>query len=348
MFYNYQTGYIITDLSETEIKLVKREIRDIIYSRKWDLLFRPDIFNKILHIYYQNNQNSNFIQFLITYFNYSMIKMFSIWSICSLFNNVFLIPLLSVALILYKTRCSELDWRLLGLKLLIRVIALLFAAVYPSFLITSIIAEFGYILIFNKVNQTIVSYLNTRFNKYVRIFQHYTKYNVFTVAFTSYTLLLLHVGTTNCQQFFLTSVYIFASNDYMRNILVASVYGFGYLSDYNQYHILSIAALYYIAISIGQFIMDEQRDNIYLNKLNVNIFDSYYNRPENSQEIITKPSKMNIIDNYRAPVAQQTETRVKNLPQITDRVIVNETTDKVVITRYVDNLADIINRTEQQ
>lgn len=324
--------YIIntTNITTNDTKSIKIEIRNIIYSRKWEQLFDPVIANKILFIYYQNNSNSNsnsnFIKKLILFINFSIIKMFSIWSIGAFFNKIYIIPCLSILLIIFKINLKKLNIHLLSIKISIRIIALLISNFYQSYLFISILSEFGYLLVFNKINQTLLSYIYTRIKKYIRIFSHYTSYNIFILSLTLYNSILLNTTNINCYQFYITTIYLFISNNFAKNILLILTYCLGWCSNYNTYHILSLTLLYYISICIYQYINDNQRENIFLNTLNINIFDSYYINKNEQPTIQSSLSKYKIIDEYKS---------TNNTIKIID--------DNVKIIKYVDDISNLIN-----
>jgi len=177
-FYTYKTGNVFESI---DYSTAKKKFSDVIINKKWDKLLDDDILHSIIYIY-SLQENSNFdIGVYIVKFNYMVIKMFTIWTIGSFFNNTIIIPFLSLFFTIYKKPFNTIFNLTHLYKYLFKISALILGLFVKDYFLISLICEFGYILIVNKIVGTIVQYMNEKFIKIYNVLTNYNKYNLFII-----------------------------------------------------------------------------------------------------------------------------------------------------------------------
>ena len=317
-FYTYKTGNVFESI---DYSTAKKKFSDVIINKKWDKLLDDDILHSIIYIY-SLQENSNFdIGVYIVKFNYMVIKMFTIWTIGSFFNNTIIIPFLSLFFTIYKKPFNTIFNLTHLYKYLFKISALILGLFVKDYFLISLICEFGYILIVNKIVGTIVQYMNEKFIKIYNVLTNYNKYNLFIIFIFSYIKLLKIIS----QYYDLNIIHyainysiflIFINNNNWKYIIYNSIVLLGYLSKYQEIHLLFIITSLYIFLNlyhthhnnknISISILAEKMNSTTIekyydkletiNNINENISDNEYNTEEELVDSSLFPENIKIID----------------------------------------------------
>lgn len=97
--YGYKTGELLNSFNESSGKdyLIK-----IIDNKNWVEFTKPNTYNAILKVYQLSPKDVDIFDILSAEISFIVAKIFSMWTIASLFGNVLYVPLLSLVLALYK------------------------------------------------------------------------------------------------------------------------------------------------------------------------------------------------------------------------------------------------------
>lgn len=97
--YGYKTGELLNSFNGSSGKdyLIK-----IIDDKNWIEFTKPNTYNAILKVYQMSPNDVDIFDIFSAEINFILIKMFSTWTIASVFGNVLYVPLLSLILALYK------------------------------------------------------------------------------------------------------------------------------------------------------------------------------------------------------------------------------------------------------
>lgn len=294
-FYNYKTGQLIESI---DLNTAKNRFREVIKGRKWEQLLNSDILQSIIYIYsLQEDAKFDYISIITTKFNYTIIKMFTIWTISSFFNKIYLAPLISLFLYIYrkpiriifdKSQITKYIFRfipliLYGMNILARNYYINYILSLHAFV--SFLCEFGYILCFNKITNSIVNYLYTKIKNIINISTHFNKYNLYLISIFIY-IEILKLAEQNYYIFYQTELFIInfiffilnVSNIY-KALIAFQILIFGSLSNYYYKHILFILFTNYLIINIQNYYKNNKQIIVsYSSKKmdNAKIIESYY------------------------------------------------------------------------
>jgi len=194
--YNYKTGELLTSYNHDSAKYL---ISDIIENKKWYELTKANTFKAILYLYQMNTDKVDFFGKLIHEFNFTLIKMFSIWTIASLISNIYVSPILALCLLLYKRfmRKSNDDtlYNLLG-ELALIIVSAIVGYFNESYFLVSFINQFGSKLLFNSVTFIIIRVLCKNMKEIgIDIFKNNKDTTVSYIIINGYILFLRFINT---------------------------------------------------------------------------------------------------------------------------------------------------------
>ena len=138
--YVYKSGETLTTFNDkTSIELLQTTIK----QRQWSEFLKPNIYGALIYLF-NNQQNTNNLDRLLIRYNYNIIKFFTLWTIASLLDYTFIIPLLSSLILFYKTK---INWQ----DIIIKLIATTIGYFSGSIVLTCFLCEFGKAIITNKL-----------------------------------------------------------------------------------------------------------------------------------------------------------------------------------------------------
>ncbi len=302
--YNYQTGDIIESINYS---LAKQRFIDIVVHKKWERLFKPDTLQAIFYIYsMQDGEKLDYINQFIKKFNYTLVKMFTIWTLTGFFENIYTALTLSIFFIIVQTPIRELVNRIHFYKYLIILASTIVGLHLNSYLLLSFINEFGYFIIFNKVMLTIGQYLYTKTNRNIKILFHLNKHNYFYIALLAY----LTISYQLPDFYYLMSLsyifLLFALDDNYRRFTVLTIFPIGLITDYDVLHLSLSLLTYYFMFNIMDYNNKPKKEKkeLFQEKLDLNMIESYYpplktiTNPNNKKMIKILGKKIRIDEEY--------------------------------------------------
>lgn len=197
-FYLYKSGEKLTTFdNDSSINLLRTTIK----QRQWTEFLKPNIYNALICLF-NNQQETGDFEILIKHINYNIIKFFTIWTVSSLLNNIFVGPILSLCIVFYKTQINYFD-------ILIHLGATVIGYLTNSIMLVCILCNFGKSLLTNRLAQKITK----KIYKKLYYLYNYIKQNDNNLYYLITLIKLLIVGT---QDWFYAVLFCEA---YYRNIL---------------------------------------------------------------------------------------------------------------------------------
>jgi hypothetical protein len=267
--YNYKTGDL---LASYNTDTAKGYLLHIVDNRKWDDLAKPNTYKAMMHLYQNNNEKSDIFKKAFHDFNFSLIKMFTVWTIASLVNFIYLAPIISFGFLVYKYNQDYMK------KLSVLSLATLVSYLYPSYLIVSAICHYGEQIIFNKLSHIMLK----MFVKYLRK-KSLMIFNKNRNLMISYFTIICHVILL--QYLAIQNSYVFIGLNMVANILMSIeikkqmifivVMISTCISDYNIFHVLFNSLIMYILT--GTMRDPEYQDVILI----LTLINDYYTKIKN-------------------------------------------------------------------
>lgn len=248
--YNYKTGDLIASYNVTS---AKSYLLDIIDNRKWNELIKPNTCKAIMYIYQINSEKTNNIQKIVNDFNFSLIKMFTVWTLASIVDFIYLVPIISLGLLLYKDN-SFVDNIMIHIrKIGILIFATLISYMYPNYIVISALCHYGDQILFNKLTHIMFKILLKRIKKIIKMIINNNKNFVMSYMVTiCYIIILKYLIEQH--NYALIGLNILANVlmniEIQKQIIFAIVISTTYISEYNILHILFNSAVLYVTIGV--------------------------------------------------------------------------------------------------
>jgi len=260
--YNYKTGELINSYNDNNAKYY---LIDILDNKKWDAFTKPNTYKAIIQLYQMNIDNTDLFRKIIMDFNYLLGKMFAIWTIASLLDNIYLIPILSFIMLIYRRIAGKLD----NYKLVIKIIAIVISAIigyfYNSFFVISILCHFGSYVLFNKITGVVSKMIikNTDNFKNYLVYENHNitlsyfsivlymcifKYNVISSCLNNSFLILLLSIVMN----------IIINTNIRKQLIFGLVLCITYISHFDLLHILYTTLIMILIIHYIDFTVEYQ------------------------------------------------------------------------------------------
>lgn len=260
--YNYKTGELLNSYNDNNAKYY---LIDILDNKKWNAFTKPNTYKAIIQLYQMNVDNTDLIHRLITDFNYLMINMFAIWTFASLLDNIYLIPILSLIMIIYRRIVGKIN----NYKLIIKIITIGISAVvgyfYNSFFLISMLCHFGSYILFNKIT-SVISRMIMKNTDYVKNYLVYENYNitisyfgiVFFMCIFKYNVLNSCVNNSFLTLFLNIIMNIITNTNIRKQLIFGMVLCITYISQFNILHILYTTLIMILIIQSVDFTVEYQ------------------------------------------------------------------------------------------
>jgi hypothetical protein len=261
--YNYKTGDLLASYNADS---AKHYLIDIIDNRKWYELTKPNAYKAILYLYQINNEKSDIIKNIVTQFNFSLVKMFTVWTISSLFGIAYIIPILSFGMLLFKKIMNRIDNDKFYKELLVILLSGSLSLMYDNYMIISFLSHFGTQFIFNNVTFIMIKVMYKKLKKIINMIVNnnvdLTMSYIFTII---YTIILKHIAVKDT--YFLIGLNILfnimISIEIKKQIIFAIILLSTYISNYNILHVIFNTLILYIIFGcIDRGIMYTFQDTI--------------------------------------------------------------------------------------
>lgn len=250
--YNYKTGDLITSYNDEGAKHL---LSDIIDNKRWNELTKPNTFKAIVHLYQMNTTEIDYFGKFITDFNFTLIKMFSIWTISSLLANIHVASIMAFCFLLYKRYVRQsLNDNLIGESCLI-IISSILGHFYENYQLVSFINQFGPKILFNNITYIIIKILIKNTKELIEeVFKNNKETTFSFIMVNSYIIFLKFINTNS---------YILVGLNLLTNILMgvetkkqilfAIILASSYRSDFQFIHVLFNSITLYFVFGLFDF-----------------------------------------------------------------------------------------------
>ena len=183
--YIYKTGDGIKSFNPNT---ARKALETMIENKNWGALLDTSIYNAIICLYQENTERVDIFGKLWIILRNKIAKLSAIYTVASFFSNPMLIPILSAGLYL----CSEENRRIIRkniIKYAIYLACVPYCYTTGSYILTSLICQFGYNFIENSAVSTTVSFIcNTPIQTIQNICSKNKQYSIFIPAMLIYTV----------------------------------------------------------------------------------------------------------------------------------------------------------------
>ena len=283
--YYLGSGRLVKNYEPSEAKI---KIKNIVKSRNWLELIKPDSAQAILILLENQRKNSDMIQEIG---DYVMLLVLKIGSINFMTSFIGIIP--SIALFVLTDQVIALRELNFNVFTLMRgLVSILFGILFGNFIHFALLSELFTILVKFDIHSTIYSYVS---NNYEIVVNKNYLYDALKI-FITYSLLKLISATPACNLLFLISGLILFKQEsiYAIPILVLNIY-----SLFNPYHILLLLSIPFAILSIHKkSIVKETKKNL------KNIY-----QPNTTENIVDKEPVVIIEGNHWNLVDLDEETK---------------------------------------
>ncbi|AYV77048.1 MAG: hypothetical protein Barrevirus9_17 [Barrevirus sp.] len=244
--YNYKTGELLASYNGDS---AKKLLTDILENKKWYELTKPNTFKAIIFLYQLNADNVDIFGKLINDFNFILIKSLSIWSFSSLLASIYVSPGLSLIFLLYSRYVRRGNSNFIG-NLVIILLSFIIGYFYPSYLLITLISQFGPAIIFNQGTYIVIR-LVYRNIKYFA--EEIIKNNKdITISFGIISLYILLLKTINVSKHVLIGINV-GANILMglspkKQVIFGTLLLSTYNSDYRLEHLLFNSVILYLIL----------------------------------------------------------------------------------------------------
>jgi hypothetical protein len=251
----YKTG---DKLESFNTRTAKVRLTNIINNRQWGQLLEPNTYKAMIHLYQMNDDEVDILGIYLKIIYFNMAKMSAIWAIASATGSYLGAPLISIAMLFYRYNVnSSCNYNSYAKKVGVILSSLFVINLNIHFnlmaLIMSFICQFGYPLIFNKINKSCIKFLiNDSINK----FHTLNRINSDLIPSLSFNIIFAMVFgfLINIQTIILLSIDIirkFLVRDMDKKILVyCLLMSSCSLSNFNPVHVLHNACVLYILMAV--------------------------------------------------------------------------------------------------
>lgn len=282
--YNYKSKEMLISFNAES---AKNMLVNIIDNKQWIELLKPNVYKAIFYLYQINEEKTDLLRKFITNFNYTLLKMFTIWTISSFLNNIIIVPLISLFLLIYKKGKYIVNDSKSILQIGVIICSILIGWHIKSFFLTSLCCQFGYILIFNKIIYSVYRLIMKKIKKWTyRIYINNKNYivpiildlmNIASFSFFSPSYIILLIPTH--------VIYIgILTNNMINSLIFVLMTLFGFFSKFNIFHIILVTIIIFIILSFNE----NQIIELILNKIKI----IYYHRDEYKRLIKLRSNKL--------------------------------------------------------
>lgn len=249
--YNYKTGDLLTSYNTIS---AKQHLINIIDNRKWNELSKPNAYKAMLCLYQTNDEKSDTLCKLFKEFNFAFVKMFSIWTMASLCGSVYLVPLFSICMLLYRQYIgNKVNDKIISELIIICIFGSL-SYFIDSYLVISALCQFGSKIIFNRMTYLLI--------KIIRKFVKKISTNIITtngdllIAYVTTIVYILILKFMDFEKNYVIICLNIMANmimnvDTKKQIVFGLLISSTHLSSYNLLHILYNSSLLYIITGIS-------------------------------------------------------------------------------------------------
>lgn len=233
--YNYKTGELLDSFSGNND--AKEYLINIIENKQWHKFKKTNTYNAMLKVYELNVSEIDILSVINDEINFMLVKVFSIWTISSLLDSIYFVPLLSSSLILYNKYYRKGEWRDIGIMGMVGLLCM----VCDSYFLISFLCQCLPKLLFNdltfKIYKKSKKYLGSRINDLMALW--YDEKFINMVSFIGYMgiIKIFELQSILVLLNMVFNIYINPTNMNM-NIIYGIIIGLSYLSNFNIWHVI--------------------------------------------------------------------------------------------------------------
>lgn len=231
--YNYKTGELLDSFSGNDD--AKEYLISIIENKQWHRFKKTNTYNAILKVYELNISEIDILSVINDEINFMLVKIFSIWTISSLLDSVYFVPILSSLLILYNKYCKQGRLRDMSVMVMVGLLCL----VNDSYFLISFMSQCLPKLLFNnlafKVYRKSRKYFESKINDLIVLCNN--KIVIQHSVFVGY-MAIIKIFKLQSMLVLLNMVFNIYMNPIGVNIIYGIIIGSSYLSNFNVWHII--------------------------------------------------------------------------------------------------------------
>lgn len=231
--YNYKTGELLDSFSGNND--AKEYLINIIENKQWHKFKKTNTYNAMLKVYELNVSEIDILSVINDEINFMLVKIFSIWTISSLLDSIYFVPLLSSSLILYNKYYRKGEWRDIGIMGMVGLLCM----VCDSYFLISFLCQCLPKLLFNdltfKIYKKSKKYLGSRINDLMALW--YDDKFINMVSFIGY-MGIIKIFELQSILVLLNMVFNIYISPININIIYGIIIGLSYLSNFNIWHVI--------------------------------------------------------------------------------------------------------------
>lgn len=293
IIYNYHTGDLLHSI---DIESARFKFKQIVTYRRWKKLLDTDILQSIIYLYtFQEDNNLDVIWDSISLFNYTTVKMFTIWTISSVVDQLVLVPILSLFFLFYERfhHIGNIDKR----QYIIRLVSGMVYFTPNKYVLSAIICEYGYFLLFNRVMYSVYQYIYHKLKEVKDSLIHFKSgSNIFLISYIGYLLVTRHseLFSVYINGVLFSGYVILNANKRTDQISAIIISLFGYVNDFDIYHSLFLYGVCFISNNLYYTLYNKTKSTNINNILD--IIQSYYGSTDVPSYIPVKQKQHLIFD----------------------------------------------------
>jgi hypothetical protein len=249
--YNYKTGELLDSFRGND---AKEYLINIIENKQWYKFKKTNTYNAMLKVYESSVSEIDIFGVISDEINFVLVKIFSIWTLASLFDSIYYVPLLSSFLILYNKYVKQGRLRDIGVILMVLPICM----IYEGYFFVSFMCQCFPKLMFNKFTYKIYRKSYKYFgNKITNI--HIPDKTIFlqTIPFTIYMAIIKILNFPATMVMANTILNIIINNTNRRiQLLYGIIICSTYLSNFDIPHVMFNTFITFLIDSIIQTKLD--------------------------------------------------------------------------------------------
>jgi hypothetical protein len=234
LVYNYKTGELLESFNG---HTAKEYLINIIDNRNWGKLKKTNTYNAILKVYQNNVAEIDIFKIISDEINFILVKVFSIWTLASLFGSVYFVPVLSLFLILYKYVMTKGMEQIRDIGIILCTVPL--CTVCNSYFVLSILFQCLPKIIFNNVSYKLCTEVYGYVKENVNIIDIYEKRSFIpVVSIVLYMSVIRLFNLKNVLMLLNVLFNIIHNEDKFIQILYGLIICTTYLSDFCISHVI--------------------------------------------------------------------------------------------------------------
>lgn len=245
--YSYKTGIFIEKFNTES---AKQKLTTIIEQKKWNEILKPNFYGALFYLY-KNSHKSDILNKTINFILMRTTKIGVVWTISSFQQNLLLIPVISLGMKFYRKNINIISLEN-AYYILILIIGSFIGFYTNNYLLTILICQCGYTILYNKIIFSICKYFYFKIVKKTKyLIKRNSKYNIKFIIIFLYIYALLYLTEIEHNFHLINIIYLtFVTNDIWKKIIYITLMISGYISNFNPIHLLHNILILYILMGI--------------------------------------------------------------------------------------------------